>query len=132
MLLKNSIIDQENALAIGLRKKSFLKLHVVHLQLEFAKPFDNSELIARLGVGRRFVDMQKKLAERVDDLKSALDHVKRLQGILPICMYCHKIRKEKKSWERIEQYISDNSDAEFSHSICPECMDKHHPETKKK
>ena len=96
------------------------------------KPFDNSELIARLGVGRRFVDMQKKLAERVHELKSALDHVKKLQGILPICMYCHKIRNDKKSWERVEQYISDNSDAEFSHSICPECMEKHHPDTKKK
>ncbi len=96
------------------------------------KPFDNSELIARLGVGRRFVDMQKKLAERVYELKSALDHVKKLQGILPICMYCHKIRNDKKSWERVEQYISDNSDAEFSHSICPECMEKYHPDTKKK
>ena len=96
------------------------------------KPFDNSELIARLGVGRRFVDMQKKLAERVDELRAALDHVKKLQGILPICMYCHKIRNDKKSWERVEQYIADNSDAEFSHSICPECMQKHHMDTNKK
>jgi DNA-binding response OmpR family regulator len=91
------------------------------------KPFDNGELIARLGVGKRFVDLQKKLADRVDELKEALDHVKRLQGILPICMYCHKIRNDRKSWDRVEQYISQHSDAEFSHSICPECMEKYHP-----
>ena len=95
------------------------------------KPFDNSELIARLGVGRRFVDMQKKLAEHAAALSAAQDHVKRLQAILPICMYCHKIRNDQKSWERIKRYMADNPDAEFSQSICPECMQKHHPDTNK-
>ena len=95
------------------------------------KPFDNSELIARLGVGRRFVDMQKKLAERVEELGRALDHVKQLQGILPICMYCRKIRSDKESWHGIEQYIEENTSAEFSHSICPECVEKLYPEIHK-
>ena len=92
------------------------------------KPFDNDELHARIDVGRRFVELQASLVQRVVELQGALDHVKILQGILPICMYCHKIRTDQESWERIEKYISERSGAEFSHSLCPECLEKHHPD----
>lgn len=55
------------------------------------------------------------------ELKTALDHVKQLQGLLPICSVCKKIRDDKGYWNRIEAYISQHSEAQFSHGICPEC-----------
>ncbi len=91
-----------------------------------SKPFNKRELFARLNVGRRFIELQQKLADHIAELKDSLEHVKKLQGILPICMYCHNIRNDQESWERIDNYIADHSDAEFSHGICPECFAKHH------
>jgi len=91
-----------------------------------SKPFNKRELFARLNVGRRFIELQQKLADHIKELKDSLEHVKKLQGILPICMYCHNIRNDQESWERIDSYIADHSDAEFSHGICPECYAKHH------
>jgi hypothetical protein len=54
-------------------------------------------------------------------LREAEARVKHLEGIIPICMYCKKIRDDKASWQQMEQYISEHSEALFSHSICPEC-----------
>jgi len=87
------------------------------------KPFDSNELRARIEVGQRVVELQSALAARVHELQDALDHVKRLQGILPICMHCHKIRNDQESWQRIESYLSEHADVEFSHGICAECME---------
>jgi DNA-binding response OmpR family regulator len=92
------------------------------------KPFDTPELKARVQVGERVVKLQEELATRVRELSEALAHIKTLQGILPICMFCHKIRTDDESWERLEAYISEHSDAHFSHSLCPECLEKHFPE----
>ncbi len=55
------------------------------------------------------------------DLQNALAEVKTLQGFLPICSKCHKIRDDDGYWEKIEKYIQDRTNAQFSHSICPEC-----------
>jgi len=67
-------------------------------------------------------ELQKKNAE----LKSALDHVKTLQGIIPICMHCHKIRNDQQIWDRLEAYLSEHTNAQLSHGICPECMKKYY------
>ncbi len=55
-------------------------------------------------------------------------HVQRLEGFLPICSHCKKIRDDNDRWHSIESYIRDRSDAEFSHGICPECAEKYYPE----
>jgi len=57
-------------------------------------------------------------------LREAQAKVKHLEGIIPICSYCKKIRDDKASWQQMEQYISEHSEALFSHSICPECYQK--------
>jgi DNA-binding response OmpR family regulator len=88
-----------------------------------AKPFDRDELRARIQVGMRLVELQRKLAERVDDLTHALQQVKQLQGLLPICSYCKKIRGDNNYWQQVESYISTHSEAQFSHGICPECFE---------
>ena len=61
------------------------------------------------------------LFQRKLELEAALARVKLLEGILPICMYCKKIRKDDNAWEQMELYISQHSEASFSHGICPEC-----------
>jgi phosphoserine phosphatase RsbU/P len=88
------------------------------------KPFDREELRARLGVGRRIVELQRSLTERVQQLEDALASVKQLQGLVPICSYCKKIRNDRNYWQRLESYLSDHSEAQFSHGICPECLEK--------
>lgn len=88
------------------------------------KPFQHSELRARVGVGARVLELQNRLAERVEELELLLKQVRQLRGLLPICMYCKRIRNDKDYWQQVEAYISDHSEAEFSHGICPDCYDK--------
>jgi DNA-binding response OmpR family regulator len=87
------------------------------------KPYDRNELRVRLKVAARLIELQSKLAERVRDLEAALEHVKQLQGILPICSYCKKIREDGDYRQDLESYISAHSAAEFSHGICPSCYE---------
>jgi DNA-binding response OmpR family regulator len=91
------------------------------------KPFDNNELRARLKVAERLVNAQLSLNKRLQELNEAFDHVKTLQGIIPICMYCHSVRNDKEAWDRLEAYIEQHSKAQFSHSICPQCLQKYFP-----
>ncbi len=92
------------------------------------KPLEREELLARIQVGERMVELQSALAGRVEELQEALSHIKTLQGILPICMHCHKIRDDHDAWQKLEQYVTQHTDAQLSHSICPECMEKYYPD----
>jgi hypothetical protein len=64
----------------------------------------------------------------IGELRRALDEVEQLRGLLPICASCKKIRDDMGYWNQIEVYITKHSQASFSHTICPECMEKHYPE----
>jgi DNA-binding response OmpR family regulator len=88
-----------------------------------AKPFDPSELEARVRVGERMVKLQRSLATRVAELEVALAHVQRLQGLLPICSYCKKVRNETNYWEQVDSYLASHSDIKLTHGICPQCME---------
>ena len=72
--------------------------------------------------------MEAELTERLTELETALAHVKRLQGIIPICAHCHSIRRDPETWQRLEAYVSEQTEAQFSHGICPACMALHYPE----
>jgi phosphoserine phosphatase RsbU/P len=74
-----------------------------------SKPYDPDELKARLIVADRIVKLK--------------EHVKRLEGVLPTCMYCKRIRDQREAWVGIEQYITQRTDASFSHGVCPDCYD---------
>ena len=86
------------------------------------KPFHRDELRARVGVGAQMLSLQKTLAERVKELEEALEKVKQLRGMLPICSYCMKVRDDQDYWQKVEDYFSEHTDVQFSHSICPECF----------
>jgi CheY-like chemotaxis protein len=88
------------------------------------KPANHEELLARVGVGVRVVELQQALADRVRSLEDALANVRTLQGLLPICSYCKAIRNDQNYWERVETYFSDHSGVQFSHSYCPICYER--------
>lgn len=92
-----------------------------------AKPFDPNELKARVGVGERIVRLEAVLRHRNQELEDSLQTIRRLKGLLPICMYCKKIRSDENYWQQIETYIHEQTGADFSHGICPECLKKHFP-----
>jgi len=92
------------------------------------KPFDSGELRARISVGLRMLEIQAVLAIKIQELRLALDQVKTLRGIVPICASCKKIRDDKGYWSQVEVYVRDHTEADFSHGICPDCMTKLYPE----
>ena len=87
------------------------------------KPFDKTELLARVKIGAQMVDLQRTLTQRVEELKEALHNVKQLSGLLPICSYCKKIRDDRNYWTQVESYVGKHTEARFSHSICPTCYE---------
>lgn len=88
------------------------------------KPFDWEELRARVRIGARTATLQLTLAERVKELQEAMSRVRVLDGLLPICSYCKSIRSDENYWEQLEEYVSNHSEATFSHGICPACFDQ--------
>jgi DNA-binding response OmpR family regulator len=100
-----------------------------------SKPFQTEEVLARVKTHLTLRNLQKdvegkntRLRELNRDLQRALDEIKTLRGIIPICANCKKIRDDDDSWQRIEEYISAHSEAVFSHGICPDCAKKLYPD----
>jgi DNA-binding response OmpR family regulator len=81
------------------------------------KPFQQAEVLARINT---HITLQK----REKELKQALEEIKTLNGILPICSYCKQIRNDEGYWQQVEEYISEHSKALFSHGVCPNCYKK--------
>ena len=95
------------------------------------KPLNSVELLARVSSAlalKRAIDIRKarerELLERHGQLEQALKEVKVLRGLIPICFSCKKIRDDQGYWHTIEAYIQAHSEVDFSHGLCPECMDK--------
>ena len=63
----------------------------------------------------------------ISELEAALENVKTLRGLLPICAHCKRIRDDKGEWTQVEQYVRARTDAQFSHGICPDCLEKMYP-----
>lgn len=70
----------------------------------------------------------RRLQQTVKNLQTALAEVKTLRGILPICSFCKKIRDDEGAWNQVEVYVQKRSDANFSHGICPDCLEEHYPD----
>jgi response regulator RpfG family c-di-GMP phosphodiesterase len=89
------------------------------------KPVDLDLLNLRVRNHLVMKEHRDLLEQKNEELEAALARVKQLEGIIPICMHCKKIRDDKEeSWQQLETYISKNSEALFSHGICPECHEK--------
>ena len=88
------------------------------------KPFHPVELESRVRVGQRMVKLQTSLAGRIKELEDALSEVKRLQGLLPICSYCKKVRNEANYWQQVESYLASHTEVQLTHGVCPDCYDR--------
>lgn len=93
------------------------------------KPYDIEQLLLQIqrAIEKQRVEEELRVSRqileaKVTELEATLARVKQLEGILPICMYCKKIRDEEEQWQQMEEYISNHSEADFSHGICPECF----------
>jgi hypothetical protein len=75
---------------------------------------------------RQRTEQEKEIL--IKKLKESFDQVKTLKGFIPICASCKKIRDDQEFWNRIESYIEERSEAEFFHSICPDCAKKLYPD----
>ncbi|MBU0993189.1 MAG: hypothetical protein KJ737_11905 [Proteobacteria bacterium] len=84
----------------------------------------NAKLNEEISIRKK---MQKEREALIVDLKSALTEIKTLKGILPLCSFCKKIRKDDGEWESVDVYIHEHSQADISHSVCPQCMKIHYP-----
>ncbi|MEW6432982.1 MAG: response regulator [Myxococcota bacterium] len=93
-----------------------------------AKPVDPDELHARLRTGERIVQLERTLASRLRELEATIEHVHELQGMLPICIHCKRIRNQEQIWEKVESYFEKRAGAKFSHALCSECLEAHYPD----
>ncbi len=107
--------DLNTCLEEHLNEKSMEKIARLQVQFETEKKEKEAEIY-------RLKNLE--LSRINNQLRKAMAHVKMLQGMLPICACCKKIRDDDGYWQQIESYISDHSDAKFSHGICPECLIK--------
>lgn len=83
------------------------------------------------------INLKKEIAERtlaevekeklIKELQAVVEKMKNLEGVIPICMHCKGIRNNEGSWSKLEEYITEHSDAKFSHGICDDCLKKHYP-----
>jgi len=93
-----------------------------------------AEIELELTQAQQEIELRKKAEQERDklikELQKALSEVKTLRGFLPICSICKNIRDDKGYWNHLESYISERSEAEFSHGICPKCAKKHYPDLK--
>ena len=96
-----------------LNEKSMEKIAGLQVQFETEKKEKEAEIYRLKNV---------ELSAMNNELRDALAHVKKLQGLLPICANCKKVRDDDSYWQQIELYVSDHSDAKFTHGICPECL----------
>lgn len=92
------------------------------------KPFNRNELLERVKTHVELQLAKQSLKQKNQELQQALDEIKTLRGILPICMHCKKIRNDDGYWQQLEAYLSHHSEAEFSHGVCTDCIKTHYPE----
>ena len=83
-------------------------------------------ITALLGLQRKIAEDKRE--EAIREREKALDDIKILHGLIPICSSCKKIRDDKGYWSQLEVYIKNHSEADFSHGICPECAKRLYPE----
>lgn len=99
-----------------------------HKLVDFLVPFVSTYglLIEKSRIDTQKKELEKERISMINELNKALSEIKTLRGILPLCSFCKKIRNDKGYWEQVDVYIHKYSEADISHSICPECMKKNY------
>lgn len=89
----------------------------------------NDDLLDKMSVlNAELINMSRALRKKNRDLEAAREKIKVLSGVVPICMHCKQIQDGEGYWNRLEKFITEHSEAQFSHCICPDCLVEHYPE----
>jgi hypothetical protein len=94
------------------------------------KPIRMERVSARIKTHLALRRLQQELQQKNAQLEEALANIKTLNGYLPICANCKKIRDDEGYWQQVEVYVRHHTDVQFSHGICPECMAQLYPDFK--
>ena len=89
------------------------------------KPFDENELKSRIQSGERIYRLKTRLEDKVKELEKAIKEITELRNLLPICSYCKKVRDDHDYWHQVENYLHSYAGIDFTHSVCPDCMEKY-------
>lgn len=99
----------------------------VYLEIQEHPFYDEDGNLAGVdGIAKDITLIKRNAEERdklLEHLQKSIEEIKTLRGIIPICSYCHNIRTTGGAWNQLEKYISDHSEAQFSHGICPKCLE---------
>ncbi|GAB6095264.1 hypothetical protein JCM14469_15160 [Desulfatiferula olefinivorans] len=91
--------------------------------------FTSSHILEKMALlTNDMANLMRELSRKNKELEDARSKIKVLGGIIPICMHCKKIRDDQGYWNRLEKFITENSEAHFSHSICDDCMNELYPD----
>ncbi len=115
-LYSNNVYGEANLVGHFLKIVSFFFIYKAIIEASLKSPYSM--------LFRDMKNSEEELRKEKKMLQEALSHIKTLKGMIPICANCKKIRDDSGYWNQIESYIKDHSEAEFSHSICPECANK--------
>lgn len=124
MLTVNNYINTEQMLPYGLIV--YFVAQSIMLAQRFSLSLNREEILSKK-LEELNGKLEDKVEERTNKLKQAMSEIKQLTGMLPICAHCKKIRDDKGYWKHVEEYVSQHSDAVFSHGICPSCIKKIYP-----
>jgi hypothetical protein len=112
---------------------SFILVYLAIIKTGIEKPYDlifhdlnrtNQKLAEEINIRKKSEQEREAL---IKELQKAVDEIQTLRGILPLCSFCKKIRNDRGQWEMVDTYIHKHSQANVSHSVCPDCMKKHYP-----
>ncbi len=129
ILTVNNYINTEQMLPYGLIV--YFVAQSIMLARKFSLSLNREEILSN-ELEELNERLEDKVEERTKELKQAMSEIKQLTGLLPICAHCKKIRDDKGYWNNVEEYVSEHSDAVFSHGICPSCVGELYPKYKKR
>jgi len=89
---------------------------------------DNSAILVTIRDATERIRAEQEREKLIRELQEAMEKIKTLKGLVPICMHCKNIRDDEGFWQKVEIYVQEHSDAQFSHGICPSCLKKYYPE----
>ncbi|CAM2064687.1 Response regulator [Sulfidibacter corallicola] len=106
-------------------RKPFDVISVKQMALALTKKWNLGRKARRYveDLERAVADRTRELNQKVEELQKAMDEIQVLQGILPMCMYCNKIRDDDNYWQRVDEYLQGHTVANVSHSVCPQCYE---------
>ena len=130
---ESAVRDVEVTLHGKDRREVVVLTNIVPITVEDEKCLlsSNVDITDRKRLEREVKERTVELEEAVRNLQTALDQVRTLSGLLPVCAWCHKLRSDLGYWQHVDEYLQDHTDLELTHGICPDCMRSHFPHTRR-